>query len=671
MSEEAKPRRRGRILISLLLLLFAVGIVPLLGTAWSLVSRSRASLKLNQEQVQLDKARSLARQVASYVSSLRSQVRLIAQTLEIESGSFPDRVRRIKEQRLLVRYVGEESPFVLLIVADASGEAAESLGLSLQEEGLKRRLKQGFDSGLEGKATISHPMFSAALQEPVIVISEPVGFTEGRAQGVVVAIGTLVHLSTWAREMSQGGLWDVYVVDSRGHLIAHPDKKHLEDDPDVSGLEIVRRFLQSKGVTATLPFAIPAEGRARKMVGTYSPVPDDSEWGVIVQVDEDKAYYDANQMWRQSVLIVGFVTLLAVASSTLFAGRISRPIQVLAQGARRLAGGHYETRVSVKSNNEVGVLADTFNQMGGEIQKAFLEIQRQAAVNRELFMGSIRMLANAIDEKDPYTRGHSERVAYYSMVCAKHLGMTPEEVDKVHLSGIIHDVGKIGIEDKILRKAAALTEEEYEIMKQHPAKGEHILEAVPLLKEMAGDGLMHHENVDGSGYPRGLKGDEIPLLGRIVSVADAFDAMTTDRPYSKAMTFEAAIARLRFLAGKKFDPPCVEAFEKAYLAGDVSPAKARLASVASRQVPRASEPGVRTLVGKVVCAKCVLEKEDACQNVLVAEGQEYYLAKSEAAETLGEACRGEKYVKAIGVVTEKDGNKWLTASTVEQMAAVS
>jgi HD-GYP domain-containing protein (c-di-GMP phosphodiesterase class II) len=160
--------------------------------------------------------------------------------------------------------------------------------------------------------------------------------------------------------------------------------------------------------------------------------------------------------------------------------------------------------------------------------------------------------------------------------------MPPEEVGRVHLSGIIHDVGKIGIEDKILRKAAALTDEEYEIMKQHPTKGEHILDAVPLLKEKAGDGLMHHENVDGSGYPRGLKGDAIPLFGRIVSVADAFDAMTTDRPYSKAMSFEAGIARLKFLSGKKFDAGCVDAFERAFLMGDVTPAKARKASVASR-----------------------------------------------------------------------------------------
>jgi HD-GYP domain-containing protein (c-di-GMP phosphodiesterase class II) len=160
--------------------------------------------------------------------------------------------------------------------------------------------------------------------------------------------------------------------------------------------------------------------------------------------------------------------------------------------------------------------------------------------------------------------------------------MPPDEVGRVHLSGIIHDVGKIGIEDKILRKAAALTDEEYEIMKQHPMKGEHILDAVPLLKQKAGDGLMHHENVDGSGYPRGMKGDEIPLFGRIVSVADAFDAMTTDRPYSKAMSFEAGIARLKFLSGKKFDGACVDAFERAFLTGDVTPAKARKASVASR-----------------------------------------------------------------------------------------
>jgi len=320
-----------------------------------------------------------------------------------------------------------------------------------------------------------------------------------------------------------------------------------------------------------------------KMLGTYTAVPDDSGWGVIVQVDESKAYYSALQMRRWSFALVALVTVGAVVLGTLFAGQISRPIQELARGARRLAGGDYSTRVAVRSNNEVGVLSDAFNFMGEEIQKAIEEVRRQASANKELFLGSIRMLANAIDEKDVYTRGHSERVAWYSAAMAKHMGMSAEEVEKVHLSGIIHDVGKIGIEDKILRKPAALTEEEYEIMKQHPRKGEHILEAVPALKAMAGDGLMHHENWDGSGYPDGLKAEQIPLLGRIVAVADAFDAMTTDRPYSKAMTFEAALARLRFLAGKKFDGACVDAIERASAAGELTTAKARRAAVAARQ----------------------------------------------------------------------------------------
>jgi HD-GYP domain-containing protein (c-di-GMP phosphodiesterase class II) len=218
------------------------------------------------------------------------------------------------------------------------------------------------------------------------------------------------------------------------------------------------------------------------------------------------------------------------------------------------------------------------------------QVRAQAALNKELFLGSVRMLANAIDEKDPYTRGHSERVAFYSELMARRMGMSAEEVERVHLSGILHDVGKIGIEDKILRKASALTDDEYEIMKQHPTKGEHILAAVPTLKDMAGSGLAHHENLDGSGYPRGLHGDEIPLLGRIVSVADAFDAMTTDRPYSKAMTFEAALARLRVLVGKKFDDACVGALEQAFAAGELTPAKARIAALAAR---RAAEPSAQ------------------------------------------------------------------------------
>ncbi|MCG6921526.1 MAG: HD domain-containing protein [Acidobacteria bacterium] len=583
MTASGPRRRRGRILISILLLLFSIGVVPLLWTSYRLVTSSRDSLELTQREMQQDKARGLSSQVGLYVESLRDQVAAVSRTLEIDADRqpFSELVARVREQEALKRYLQDDANLVYVGVVDTGGNAAVS-GLQLQDAAIQEWLQKGFERGRHGTSMVSVPLVSQSLQEPVIVLGEPVRAGE-RVLGVVLAVASLQPVRQMTLESGEGGLLDVYLVDNRGHLIAHSDLD-VPLQGDMSEIDIVRFFRESGQRTGeTVPFSIPAEGGARKMLGTYWAVPDDSGWGAIVQVDEKTAYYDADVLFRQSMVLVSVVTALAVVLGTLFAGQISRPIRRLADGARRLAGGDYGTRVAIRSENEVGVLADAFNVMGEEIEKAIEQIRQAARENKELFMGSIRMLANAIDEKDPYTRGHSERVAYYSACVAKHLGMPAEEVEKVHLSGIIHDVGKIGIEDKILRKASALTDDEYEIMKQHPTKGLHILAAVPLLKEKAGAGLMHHENVDGSGYPEGLKGDDIPFLGRIVSVADAFDAMTTDRPYSKAMTFEAAVARLKFLSGKKFDPDCVDAFDKAFAAGDVTPAKARQASMASRQ----------------------------------------------------------------------------------------
>jgi HD-GYP domain-containing protein (c-di-GMP phosphodiesterase class II) len=580
MKEGLAPRHRGRILTSLMLLLLAVGVVPLLGTSYNLYSRSKESLEYDQKLIQLYKARSLSQQISIYVQSLVSQVAVVARTLEVgaASGALP----RIRDSKSLERYVSGQSPFLYVSVVDAVDGRGPGAGFQLQERPIMAAQEEGFIRGRQGLPMIGNPIISTSLQEPVIVLSEPLSVGQ-KPQGVLVAVATLLPISILTEQMGEEKLYQVYVVDGRGRLVAHSDRKRALG-VDLSGVEIVKQFLESEGMgRATVPFNLGTERGMVKMLGTYARVSDKSGWGVIVQVEEARAYDAALQMRRHSTIFVGIVTLLAAFLGTLFAGQISRPIQQLAEGARRLAGGEYATRVKVKSENEVGVLADAFNQMGGEIEKAIEEIREAAAKNKELFVGSIRMLANAIDEKDPYTRGHSERVAYYSMVTAKYLGMPPEEVERVHLSGILHDVGKIGIEDKILRKAAALTDDEYEIMKQHPTKGAHILAAVPMLKDMAGAGLQHHENWDGSGYPDGLKGEEIPLLGRIVSVADAFDAMTTDRPYSKAMTHEAAIARLRFLIGKKFDGTCVEAFAKAADAGELTPAKARRAAVVARQ----------------------------------------------------------------------------------------
>src|SRR5205823_14006753 len=137
------------------------------------------------------------------------------------------------------------------------------------------------------------------------------------------------------------------------------------------------------------------------------------------------------------------------------------------------------------------------------------------------------------------------------------------EIERIRISALLHDVGKIGIDDSILKKPSALTDEEFQIMKSHPQKGYKIMSQIPAMRDFLPGMYMHHEMVNGQGYPQGLKGDEIPLQARVVSVADTFDAMTTERPYQKAMKFEDAIARIQTFVGTRYDAAVVAAFVEA------------------------------------------------------------------------------------------------------------
>jgi putative nucleotidyltransferase with HDIG domain len=207
--------------------------------------------------------------------------------------------------------------------------------------------------------------------------------------------------------------------------------------------------------------------------------------------------------------------------------------------------------------------------MSEELEQFVLDLRRAAAENRELFMNSIQMLAGAVDEKDPYTRGHSDRVTRYSMMIARELGLAEEFIEIVRVSAQLHDVGKIGIEDRILKKPGALTPEEFDIMKTHTTKGANILRSVAQLKDMIPGIELHHESLDGRGYPHGLKGDEIPLLPRIIAVADTFDALTTNRPYQQAHDPQDALRIIHSLSGKRLDPTAVAAFTAIFERGEI------------------------------------------------------------------------------------------------------
>ncbi len=179
-----------------------------------------------------------------------------------------------------------------------------------------------------------------------------------------------------------------------------------------------------------------------------------------------------------------------------------------------------------------------------------------------LYIGTIFALAAALDARDHYTHGHSRKVARYAVSIAKEMKLSRYEVDIIRRASLLHDIGKIGIPDKILEKPARLTRKEFEIVKKHPKVAVDILKPIPQLKDILPGVYHEHERYDGKGYIAGLKGEAIPLEARIIGVADAFDAMTSERPYRKALPYEEAIAELKRNVGTQFDPRVVEAFLK-------------------------------------------------------------------------------------------------------------
>ncbi len=207
---------------------------------------------------------------------------------------------------------------------------------------------------------------------------------------------------------------------------------------------------------------------------------------------------------------------------------------------------------------DLDVLIALSNQVAVSIENAMLYKEL-----KDTFYEVVFALAEAIEKRDPYTGGHTKRVMEYSILIANQMGLDKDFIEKLKLSAILHDVGKIGVPDRVLLKQDKLDDEEYKIIKGHPKVGADILRKVKKLKEIIAGVELHHERFDGKGYPYGLKGKEIPLSARIIAVADTYDAMTTTRPYRKGLSKDAAIEEIVKNKGKQFDPEIVDAFVEA------------------------------------------------------------------------------------------------------------
>ena len=242
--------------------------------------------------------------------------------------------------------------------------------------------------------------------------------------------------------------------------------------------------------------------------------------------------------------------------------RINNIIAVPLAGSEKMLGVMVATNVVDKSDFD-STDVKLFNTVAHQCA-VFMENERLFGDLKELFIGALKALTSSIDAKDRYTRGHSERVAFISRWIAERLAekrpLSDEQIHKIYLSGLLHDVGKIGVNEAVLCKKGKLTEDELARIKAHPQIGASILSEIKQMKEIVPGVLCHHERIDGKGYPKGLKGDRIPLIGKIISLADAFDAMTSRRVYREALSIKGALLEIEKGIGTQFDEEVATVF---------------------------------------------------------------------------------------------------------------
>jgi HD-GYP domain-containing protein (c-di-GMP phosphodiesterase class II) len=561
-----KPRILWIVLGAMLL----VSVLPLALYHRQVLQLSQAKLTDTESVQQTEVTRSVGEEIQLFDTNLYQQLISERQILALTDliDKVDDSQRAPQLTRVLENFVAS-NPNILYLTAvgkNATGTGAGNFQAN-QDPFVSKALQRAFTTCLQSLVFRSDPLAIGPENRPAFVMAVPLQVND-QFSGMLAAVVSLDGILRRLQETSVRGRV-VFVVDHSGHIVAHPETRQFVPGADArTGSAVVNQVLGlPKGLrtTETLRrFTTQENGHQAEMVGTYSTIPD-LNWAVIAQRSLDKAREDAGvtELNAQALKFVLVVTFAALILGYLFAVGISTPIRALAASTRAISRGDFRQRTPVQGAAEISELAETFNSMAGDIEQFVEQLKQAAAENHDLFLGSIRMLAAAIDEKDPYTRGHSGRVAKFAVIVGQQLGLPAPELDKIRISALLHDVGKIGVDDKVLKKPGKLTPEEFDLMKQHPLKGANIMRPVAQLKEMLPGIELHHEHIDGAGYPHGLRGDAIPMMARIIAVVDTLDAMTTNRPYQTAMDLEFAMNKIIALAGTKFDPVVVDALDHA------------------------------------------------------------------------------------------------------------
>jgi len=569
-------RFRSSIAYPIAATLVLVTVVPVVLVGLRLAASNRENLTTTEKINLTRQAASLASEISLFVAAHRTALESTALALGAHEPMALARYPALLQG--LAGAPGHGFVYLRILDRDGKGSFVRAPRLDLAAEAsLAEVLGKSHDRALGGERVHELNVALPPPRPPVAVFSFPLSSRDGAVWATLEGVLDLGPLERRLQDDAYSGL-RVTLFDRHGEVVVSRQAELRRQN--LASVPLVEDFLRNPQ-RLTRVYRNPLEPTLGEMLGSAAPVAD-LHWGVVVERPTAEAFGSVQAMQQRTLVVTGLAALVALALGFALSRQLIKPLQNLAGVTTQIADGDLAVRATLSGDHEIARLAANFNNMAGSIEALVRRLRQALRQNQELFLETIRTLAAAIDAKDPYTRGHSERVSSYSMAIAKHLGLTQDEVFRIRIAAILHDVGKLGIRDGILNKPGVLTDDEFAVMRRHPDIGAQIMSPIRMLKDIIPGIRNHHESWDGRGYPDRLRGEQIPLVARIIGIADTFDAMTTNRPYQTAMPLDQVLERMRSMAGSRFDPTVVDAFLGAASTGDITPPGAEPAADTAR-----------------------------------------------------------------------------------------
>lgn len=410
-----------------------------------------------------------------------------------------------------------------------------------------------------GSSLVVTQVLDESLLQSLVQRGRSLAISATTAAGYSILSGDRLALDNLAAKISESQEGVVYlaILDTQDTILAHSRigsvggrferlaGSEVATEPDIAVRKVRRDGLSCFEFSSPILFA-------------------GSRLGEVVVGVDNVAYKAAKRSARSKIILISlFALIIGLAGTLLLATLFTTPIKRLSAGVSRIRSGDYGVEVEVSSRDELGELTASFNAMARTIRAQRESLVGSARELEESYLSTVRILAAALDARDNYTLGHSERVATLALRVGRRLGMAAGVLKELEMACFLHDIGKIRVPDRILNKPSPLQADEIHIIGQHPDQGAEILGLAEPLHRYVPVVRHHHERYDGSGYPAGLKGEDIPLFAQIVAIADAYDAMTTSRPYRPGRSRDEAIEEILAFRGTQFAPHLTDLFIEA------------------------------------------------------------------------------------------------------------